>query len=157
MTREEERGYCLSVMKRSPACYLATVNDAGFPEIRAILNLKNAAAYPSLVEMLDGLDENFTAVLTTNTSSVKVDQIRKNPKTALYFCVPEKYEGVMLSGLMEIVEDSGLKARLWQSNWTMYYPNGVTDPDYAVLRLTPDRVKAWGSFHVLSFDPGDKT
>ena len=37
----------------------------------------------------------------------------------------------MLRGTMEILTDSTSKKMIWQEGDTMYYPEGVTDPDYS--------------------------
>ena len=37
---------------------------------------------------------------------------------------------------MEILTDSTSKELIWQEGDTMYYPEGVTDPDYCVLKFT---------------------
>ena len=42
----------------------------------------------------------------------------------------------MLRGTMEILTDSTSKEMIWQEGDTMYYPEGVTDPDYCVLKFT---------------------
>ena len=39
----------------------------------------------------------------------------------------------MLRGTMEVLTDSASKEMIWQEGDTMYYPEGVTDPDYCVL------------------------
>ena len=38
----------------------------------------------------------------------------------------------MLRGTMEILTDSTSKEMIWQEGDTMYYPEGVTDPDYCL-------------------------
>ena len=37
-----------------------------------------------------------------------------------------------LKGTMEVLEDSESKEMIWREGDTMYYPGGVTDPDYCV-------------------------
>jgi general stress protein 26 len=150
MTPQEQRAYCLSVMKTSPVCHLATINEAGFPEIRALFNLKNVKTFPALVKLMDRYDSDFTVILGTNTSSVKVKQVAREPKVSVYFCNTDAFQGVMLTGSMEIVTDSALKRELWQPGWEMYYPRGADDPDFTVLRLTPDAVKAYGNLHTFT-------
>jgi general stress protein 26 len=150
MNKQEQREYCLNVMKTSPVCFLTTVNENGFPEIRAMFNLKNGKTFPGLATMMDRYDRDFTVILGTNTSSAKVRQIKQSMKTAVYFCNADGFEGVMLSGSMEIVIDTALKKELWQPGWEMYYPKGMDDPDFSVLRLTPDVVKAYGNLSTFT-------
>ena len=49
----------------------------------------------------------------------------------------------MLGGDIEIVQDPGLKARLWQEGWSLYYPSGPEGPEYGILRLKPVIAKGW--------------
>lgn len=46
------------------------------------------------------------------------------------------YEGVMLIGTMEVLQDEDIKKEIWHIGDKMYYRKGVTDPDYSVLKFT---------------------
>jgi len=84
---------------------------------------------------------------TTNTSSMRVAQYRENPKACIYFCDKRFFRGVMLKGFMEVLEDSENKEMIWQDGDTMYYPEGVTDPDYCVLKFTTQSGRYYANFH----------
>lgn len=134
----------ISIIKNSKAAYLATVNSEGKPEIRALLNLPNSKKY----KKLDGIalqqeGETLVMYFTTNTSSKKVSRIRNNPNVALYFCEPDVFRGICVSGTMEEVTDTSLKESLWQRGWTIYYPQGKTDPDYTILKFTSTKIEGW--------------
>lgn len=60
----------------------------------------------------------------------------KNPKAAVYLCNTEEYKGLMLQGIMEVLTDRKHKEMLWRDGFEMYYPNGINDEDYCVLRFT---------------------
>lgn len=45
----------------------------------------------------------------------------------------------MLLGTMEVLEDAESKQMIWHEGNTMYYPKGVTDPDYCVVKFTTIR------------------
>lgn len=47
-----------------------------------------------------------------------------------------RYEGVMLKGTMEVLEDADIKEALWKVGDRIFYPKGFTDPDYCVLKFT---------------------
>jgi general stress protein 26 len=153
MNEQQQKEYCQDVIRTSPACYLATLNDAGLPEIRAMLNLRNDRQFPALRPFFSEHGGDFTVFLGTNTSSVKYRQVVDNPNVAVYYCAPEHWQGVMLAGKLEIVTDASLKQSLWLPDWTMYYPLGPGDPDYTVFRLQPDRVKAYGNLSTFAFAP----
>jgi general stress protein 26 len=41
---------------------------------------------------------------------------------------------------------------IWRDGDTMYYPEGVTDPDYCVLMFTARSGRYYSSFHSESFE-----
>ena len=58
----------------------------------------------------------------------------------------------MLKGTMEVLEDSDSKELIWREGDTMYYPGGVTDPDYCVLRFTAEKGRYYSSFKSEDFE-----
>ena len=143
MIDEEARRFAIDLMETAPAAYLASVDSEGFPQIRAMLNLMNHEQYPGLVELFASERDQLIVYFTTNTSSEKVRQMEANPKGAVYFCHPEKYHGLMLSGVVEFVSDRQFKHDIWRDGWEQYCPKGPDDPDYVILRLAPLRAKGW--------------
>jgi len=147
----------LQLLESADAAYLTTIDGDGFPQTRAMLNLRNSDQFPALSRLFSGLDERFVVYFTTNASSAKIEQIRRNPKVSVYYSIPAEWRGLMLGGVMEIVADSGLKKALWQKGWEMYYPGGDDDPDYAILRLSPMVAKYYHQLVSSVFDLGQKS
>ncbi len=58
----------------------------------------------------------------------------------------------MLLGSMEVLEDSLYKEMIWREGDTMYYPEGVTDPDYCVLRFTATQGRFYSNFNSENFN-----
>ena len=58
----------------------------------------------------------------------------------------------MLKGTMEVLEDSESKEMIWREGDTMYYPKGVTDPDYCVLRFTAVEGRYYSNFKSETFE-----
>ena len=85
----------------------------------------------------------LTSYLSINTFSRKLRQVENNPVVALYYSVPEEYRGVMLRGNAVVHDNLDLKKRLWMNSWTRYYPKGISDPDFTLLKVKPDWVKSW--------------
>ena len=83
----------------------------------------------------EGLD---TLWFSTNSSSKRVAQLRKDPRACVYLVDTEKMQGLMLVGLAEVLDDAESRERLWRDGFEMYYPLGVTDPDYSVIRFTAE-------------------
>ena len=90
--------------------------------------------------------------LSTNTSSEKVKCFKENPKATLYFVDTRFYRGICLSGTIEVLEDEQSKKRIWRMGDRMYYPKGVTDPDYCVLKFTAEYGRYYSNFKSESFE-----
>ena len=151
MEEHEAQAVIKELLEKSTACCLTTSDDKNHPQTRAMLNLKNASMYPGLVDFFKGYDD-YLVIFTTNTSSVKVAQIRNNPWVSVYYANAHEFKGLMLGGKMTIVTDQKIKDSLWQDNWTMYYPGGMTDTDYTVLELKPKLLKVYHQLGAFTID-----
>jgi general stress protein 26 len=119
----------LALIESSPIAMLGSVDGKGFPNIKAMLNMEH-----------EGLK---TIWFSTNTSSKRVAQVRKNPKVCVYYVDQEKFRGLMLVGTVEVLQDPASRQRLWRPGFEKYYPLGVNDPDYSVLRFSA----IWGNYY----------
>ena len=154
---KEEKQIALELMGTSKAAYLTTVDAEGFPQTRAMFNTRNREQFPKLVHLFKSHGADFMVYFTTNTSSSKVADIKVHPGVSVYYCKPEESRGLMLSGLMEIVDDSRVKKSLWLEGMERYYPTGCDDPDYTVLRLFPGLGRGWNQDHTYKFVIGDRS
>lgn len=82
---------------------------------------------------------------------MRVSQYRNNSKACLYFMDRRFFRGVMLRGTMEVLEDDDFKKMIWQDGDEMYYPLGVTDPDYCVLKFTAIDGRFYSNFKSENF------
>jgi general stress protein 26 len=142
----------IQLMEESEIVCLSTNSSEGYPETRAMLNLRNPQRYPGLVEFFASRKDDFATFFTTNTSSRKLRQLTVNPKVSVYFSHPATWRGLMLAGDMEIIDDAAVKGALWQPGWEIYYPGGALDPDYAVLMLNPKYAAYYGQLSVLRWE-----
>lgn len=69
----------------------------------------------------------------------------------MYFCDSWFYRGAMLRGTVEVLTDSASKEMIWEDGDTMYYKEGVTDPDYCVLKFTATSGRFYSNFKSESF------
>jgi general stress protein 26/ketosteroid isomerase-like protein len=143
---------CVALMETASACYLTAVDNDGFPQTTAMLNLRNTRQFPSLAPLYQGQKNDFLIYLTTGMQSPKLARIRANPKVSLYYCDPDSIHGLMLGGEIEIVSDPEIRNRVWQKGWTVYYPNGPEGPEYGVLRLAPSVAKGCCQGRAFNFD-----
>ena len=118
---------------KAKICYLSYIDGNGFPVTRAMLQPRER----------EGIT---TFYLTTNTSSNKVTSLKRNSKAGLYFVDTRFYRGVCLTGTAEILTDEESKRRIWRAGDEMYYPLGVTDPDYCVIKFTAANGRYYSGF-----------
>lgn len=111
-------------IKKQKIAFVASVDEEGFPNLKAMFS-------PRKIE-----GDQF--YFTTNLSSMRTQQYLKNEKASIYFYSKGrfKYEGVMLVGTMGVLQDEESRREIWAFGDEMYYPQGVNDPDYCVLRFT---------------------
>lgn len=127
-----------NLIDKQSICFISSVDDEGFPNTKAMLPPRAR----------EGIQ---TFYFTTNTSSMRVAQYRQNPKACIYFCDKRFFRGVMLKGSMAVLEDAESKDMIWREGDTLYYPQGVTDPDYCVLRFTAQTGRYYTNFHSENF------
>lgn len=152
MNSEEAKRMGIDLLKIAEAAIVTTIDPGGFPQTRAMFNLRRKTQFPGLAGLFHDHRDDFLVYFTTNTSSSKIAHIKKNPKVSVYYCMPAEFRGLMLSGEMEIVTDRAEKERIWQKGWELYYPGGVHDPDHTVLRLLPLTVKYYHQLNFFTFD-----
>lgn len=112
-----------NLIDKQSVAFISSVDNEGFPNSKAMLPPRKR----------EGIKNIY---FTSNTSSMRVAQYKENSKACIYFCDKRFFRGVMLKGTMEVLEDKASKEMIWRDGDTMYYPLGVTDPDYCVLRFT---------------------
>jgi len=157
MDKKDALKLSIELMEIAEAAYVTTIDPDGFPQTRAMFNLRRKEQFPSLASRFKDHQNDFLVYFTTNTSSPKISHIKNNPKVSIYYCKPSEFRGLMLSGEMETVTDSSEKEKVWQKGWEMYYPGGVHDPDHTVLRLQPMAAKYYHQLNSFHFDLKGRT
>ena len=128
-----------NLIDKQGVSFISSVDADGFPNTKAMLPPRKR----------EGLKTFF---FTTNTSSMRVSQYRENKNACVYFCDRRFFRGVMLKGTMEVLEDAASKEMIWRDGDDMYYPKGVTDPDYCVLKFTALSGRYYSNFHSEDFE-----
>ena len=121
--------------------FICSVDNEQYPNVKAMLRPRKHI----------GLT---TFYFSTNTSSMRVKQYRKNPNASIYFYHKGlfKYTGIMLIGKMEVLTDRETKNMIWKKGDTLFYKKGVTDPDYCVLKFTASHGRYYQDLKTESFD-----
>ncbi len=141
MEKENTAGVVEAATALADRCGIAlvgSVEPGGFPNIKAMLKMEN-----------EGLR---TVWFSTNASSRRAARFRENPRACVYFMEPETFIGLMLTGTMEVLRDAESRHRLWHAGFDRYYPLGVDDPDYTVLRFTARRGNLYRGLSNVDFD-----
>jgi general stress protein 26 len=118
---------------------ISSVDELGFPNTKAMLPPRKR----------EGIKHIY---FTTNTSSMRVKQYANNDKACVYFFDKRFFRGVMIKGTMEVLQDSQSKEMIWRDGDKMYYPEGVTDPDYCVLKFTGQNGRFYSNFKSENFE-----
>jgi general stress protein 26 len=129
MDKDDAIQKALDLANHAEIAMLGTNGDDGYPHIKAMIKMEN-----------EGLK---TIWFSTNTSSKRLSQLERDSKTCVYFVDFDEWKGLMLVGDIEILQDKTSRERLWRDGYERYYPQGVDDPDYTVLRFTA----RWGNYY----------
>jgi len=131
MSEAEVRASAVDLVERSPIAMVGTRDQCGAPRIIAMIKAEH-----------EGMK---TIWFSTNTSSEHVGQLRADPRACVYFAQwgDAPWRGLTLGGRMEILRDRASRERLWEDGCERYYPQGIDDPDYTVLRF----IAEWGKYY----------
>ena len=127
-------------IQKQKTAFVASVDEEGFPNIKAMFMPRKI--------------EGNCFYFSTNTSSMRAQQFLKNEKASIYFYQRSRYryEGLMLTGKMEVLQDPEIKKEIWRSGDTMFYKQGVDDPDNCVLKFTAEKGRHYCDLKSESFD-----
>ena len=140
MNESEVRANALELVERSLIAMVGTLGEDGDPQIKAMIKAEH-----------EGLE---TIWFSTNTSSEHVAQLEKDSRACVYFgqWAEEPWRGLTLGGRMEILRDRASRERLWEEGCEKFYPQGIEDPDYTVLRFAAEWGKYWQFGTKIRFD-----
>jgi len=139
MKEEEARRKALALVERSGIALVGSNSEDGHPWIKAMLKMET--------------DELTMVWFSTNTSSRRVTQFRNDPRACVYFVDFSDWMGLMLTGEIEVLNDAESRQRLWRDGYEKYYPLGISDPDYTVLRFSAASANYYHQLDNLTFTP----
>ncbi len=136
-SRAELLGIAREVVQGAAFVSLATLDEEGFPAVRAMDPLPP--------------NDDWVVWLATNPGSRKVDQLRARPQVALHYLAEGVPAYVTLIGRARLVDDPELKARHWKESWTPFYPD--RDQSVLLIEVTPIRLEVVSEAHGAPGDP----
>ncbi len=100
---------------------------------------KELHARPMAIARLDvGM---CTTYFVTDINSIKVDEIHANPHALVTFQGSRKYASV--SGELSVLKDRELIEGMWKEVWKVWFPNGKSDPNIAILQFIAHEGEFW--------------
>jgi len=128
-------------IRKRKISFVCSIDNENFPNVKAMLAPRKIV----------GIKEFY---FSTNTSSMRVKQFRENPNASIYFYRKGliKYTGIMLVGTMEVLTDQKTKNDIWRKGDALFYKQGVTDPDYCVLKFTATKGRYYCDLETESFE-----
>ena len=135
-----DREKLFQFISEQKTAFIASVNEQGYPVVRAMLAPRKT----------EGNDIYFS----TNTSSSKIKQYAANQKACVYFYKRGrfKYQGLTILGDMQICTDQPTKDEIWRFGDKLFYKQGVTDPDYCVLKFTCKTAEYYCDFKIETIE-----
>jgi general stress protein 26 len=112
----------LDLVSHTKNAFVSSLDSKGYPNTKAMFALKQ-----------DGVSCFY---FSTNYSAKRTQQFLANPKSCVYLCDQENICGLMLTGEMQVCKDREHKTMLWRDGFEIYYPKGIEDEDYCVLKFT---------------------
>jgi general stress protein 26 len=128
-----------NLIDKQSVSFVASVDENNYPNMKAMLPPRKR----------EGVREFW---FTTNTSSMRVSQYLQNPNAAIYFYDKRFFRGVQLVGTMSVLTDAETKEEIWREGDTLYYPGGVADQDYCVLKFTAQKGRYYSNFKSEDFE-----
>lgn len=128
-----------ALIDKSTVSQISSIDSNGYPNTKAMLPPRKRI----------GIKELY---FSTNTTSMRINQYIQNNKACVYFFDQRLFRGVMLIGKMEVLKDSKNKEMIWTPGDEMFYPQGVSDPDYCVLKFTALKGRYYSNFKTENFD-----
>ena len=128
-----------NMIDKTTVSIISSIDEDGFPNTKAMLPPRKR----------EGIKHLY---FTTNTSSMRVKQYTDNSKACVYIYDKRFFRGVMLKGTMSVLQDNKSKEMIWRDGDEMYYPKGVTDPDYCVLKFTAKNGRYYSNFKSEDFE-----
>jgi len=79
----------------------------------------------------------------THAATGKVDEVKQDQHVNLAYSSPEKSKYVSVSGIATLVRDKVKAKELWDPKYKAWFPDGLDDPDLALLRVDVTKGEYW--------------
>lgn len=87
------------------------------------------------------LDDDNTLYFATSLGSTKILELERDPRIDLVFS--SKLRHATIAGHAKVTTDRALIDKLWTDAWKIWFPEGKSDPDIAIVVVDPERGEYW--------------
>lgn len=126
------------IINNSDFSLIGSLNSAGFLIMKYLLPPKKRIGLKYLY-------------FTTNTTSVKIKKYKNNPKVSLFFYDKVSFDGVILKGIIEVIEDSASKEMFMKNENIINFPLEIKDLDYCILKFTANKGRKYSNSRYNDF------
>jgi len=87
--------------------------------------------------------EGDTLWFFTKAGMPKVEEIGSDGRVLLGYSAPNRQDYVSVFGQAEVLQDEAKAKAIWSEAARIWFPNGPTSPDLAVIKVTIDGGEYW--------------
>jgi general stress protein 26 len=127
-----------NLIDKQGVSFISSVDENGFPNTKAMLA-------PCKREGIK------TFYWHTNSPSMRIKQYRNNQKACIYFYDKRFFRGVMLKGIMEILDKKKKKKELWKDEYVKYYTGGMDGGDFIIIKFSAENGRYYSNFNSENF------
>ena len=128
-----------NLIDKQSVSFISSVDENGYPNTKAML--------PPVQR--EGIKIFYWH---TNSPSMRIKQYRNNPKACIYFYDKRFFRGVMLNGMMNVVDYKDIKEELLKDEFSMYFQGRKDDEDVIILKFTAKTGRYYANFHSEDFE-----
>ena len=127
-----------NLIEKQSVSFISSIDENGFPNTKAMLAPCKR----------DGIK---TFYWHTNSPSKRIKQYRENSKACIYFYDKRFFRGVMLKGIMEVLDDKKIKKEIWKDEYSQYYTGGKDGGDFIIIKFTAENGRYYSNFKSEDF------
>lgn len=129
MTREDAIRKIDELIRNVPVAMLTTTSARGWLRSRPMV----AQRLP-----FDG-----SLWFITSRTAAKAGEVRNRHRVNVSYASPERDCYVSIAGIASLVEDPARAAGLWNASYEPWFPQGLHDPDLALIRVEAEEAEYW--------------
>ncbi len=127
MAKDDAKKIVRDLLERQRYSKLITVGTDGSPRGRIMTHLPPG--------------KDMVIWYATGLHTTKIKEIRRTPEVSILLDHPTDNSCVSIMGKAEIITDDRLRKKYWQDVWGFFWPDGPSNPDYCLLKITPLRIE----------------